>query len=144
MERKLVRAAGLVAVALGAAGCAAPRILGTATLVDEKGAPIPGPAVGVTVNFINLGANIDESIASVQTDAKGKYTSAELPPGKYSVEAMLPGFVIERQTVELKKHGKKKAPFLLKRIREAKGKSVKESLEENIPTPGQVQIEPPY
>jgi hypothetical protein len=144
MGRKLVRAGWLVAMVGGAAGCAAPRILGQASLVDEKGAPIPGPAAGVTVNFINLGGTIEESITSVQTDAKGKYVSPELPPGKYSVEAMLPGFVIERSTVELKKHGKKKAPFVLKRIREAQGKSLKESKEANIPTPGQVQIEPPY
>ena len=144
MMRNLLRAGWLVTILVGAAACAAPRIVGKATLVDENGAPIPGaPASGVTLNFINLGGKIEESIVAVQTDAQGKYSSPELAPGKYTVEAMHPGFAIERTTVELKKHGKKKAPFVLKKIRESKGKSVKESKEENIPTPGQTQIQPP-
>jgi hypothetical protein len=51
--------------------------------------------------------------------------------------------VIGRTTVMLQKHGTKEAPFVLKKIRESKGKSVKESQEENIPTPGEVKIKPP-
>src|SRR6185503_6069014 len=101
------------------------------------------PAPGVTVNFINLTAAIEESVVSVQTDVQGKYRSPELTAGKYQVEAMLPGFVIGKTTVILKKHGSKNTPFALHKIGEAKGKSVKESLEENIPTPGEVKIHPP-
>ncbi len=144
MRQRLLGAGGLLAVLVGSGGCAAPRILGKATLVDENGAPVPGAvASGVTLNFINLGGKIEDSIATVQTDAQGKYRSAELPPGKYTVEAVLPGYVIGRTTVVLQKHGTKNAPFALKKIREAKGRSVKESQEENIPNPGEVKIKPP-
>ena len=142
MKCKLVRAEWLLVILVGSGGCTAARIAGKAALVDENGAPLP-PASGVALNFINLGGKIEESVSSVQTDAQGKYRSPVLQPGKYTVEAMFPGFVIERTTVVLKKHGTKKAPFVLKKIRETKGKSVKESQEENIPNPGEVKIKPP-
>lgn len=144
MRHRLLRTGWVLAILVGTGGCVKPRIVGQATLVDEKGAPIPGPAPGVTLNFVNLSGKIEESIVSVQTDAQGKYQSPELPPGKYTVEAALPGFVIETTTVVLKNHGKKKAPFVLKKIRESKGKSVKESEDENIPSPGEVRIKPPH
>ncbi len=145
MKRKLLSPAWLGALLALNAGCAAPRIMGKATLANEPGAPGPGaPAVGVTLNFINLGGTLEESLPTVQTDAKGEYRSSVLPPGKYTVEAELPGYVIERTSVVLKKHGAKKAPFVLKKIQEAKGKSVKEGKDDNIPTPGEVQIKPPY
>jgi hypothetical protein len=145
MKRKLLRAVWLGALLAASAGCAAPRIMGKATLANEQGAPGPGaPAVGVTLNFINLGGTLEESVQAVQTDAKGEYRSPVLPPGKYTVEAELSGYVIERTSVVLKKHGAQKAPFVLKKIREAKGKSVKEGKDDNIPNPGEVQIKPPY
>ncbi len=144
MRQRLLRAGSVLAILVGSGGCAAPRILGKATLVDENGAPIPGAAAsGVTLNFINLGGKIEDSIATVQTDAQGNYRSAELPPGKYTVEAVLPGYIIGSTTVLLQKHGAKNTPFALKKIREAKGRSVKESQEENIPNPGEVKIKPP-
>lgn len=143
MSCKLHRAGWLLAILAGSAGCAAPRILGKATLVDENGAPLPEKASGVTLNFINLEGKIEESVPSVQTDEQGKYQSPVLTPGKYTVEAALAGYVIERTTVVLKKHGKKKAAFVLKKIRESKGRSVKESQDDNIPDPGEVQIKPP-
>jgi hypothetical protein len=130
-------------------GCGAPRILGKTTIVDVPTAPAAGkaaagaPAAGVTVNFINLSGTLEESVVSVQSDAEGKYKSPELAPGKYQVEAMLPGYVIGKATVTLKKHGAQKAPFVLKKIRETTGKSMKESETENIPTPGEVKITPP-
>ncbi len=142
MRYELRRAGCLLAIVLGSTGCTAARIVGKTTLVDEKGAPLP-PAAGVTLNFINLGAKIEESQASAQTDATGQYASGVLPPGKYTVEAMHPGFVIERQTVVLGKHGSKKAPFTLKKIREGASKSVNEAQDENIPNPGEVKIKPP-
>jgi hypothetical protein len=130
-------------------GCAAPRILGRTTVVDQPSASAGPkaaagtPAAGVTVNFINLSGAIDQSFISVVSDAKGEYTSPELAPGKYTVEAMLPGYVIGHTSIELGKHGKKNAPFVLKKIGEAKGKSQKESESDNIPTPGEVKIHPP-
>lgn len=144
MKRKLLRISWFLPILLGGAGCTAARIVGKTTVTDEKGGAGPGaPAVGVTMNFINLGGTIEESFPTVQTDAKGEYQSPVMPPGKYTVEAVLPGYVIERTTVELKKHGKKKAPFVLKKIREAQAKSVKEGKDDNIPNPGEVQIKPP-
>jgi hypothetical protein len=144
MRTRFLRGAWLLVIALAGGACAAPRILGKATIVDETGAPMPTPAAGVTVNFINLGGAIDESVVSVETDVKGKYRSPELKAGKYQVEAMLPGYVIAKATVVLGKHGGKNTPFAMHKIRESKGKSVKESQDENIPTPGEVKITPPF
>jgi hypothetical protein len=142
MRSKLRQAGCLIAIVLGANACTAARIVGKTTLQDEKGVAQPAMA-GVTLNFINLEGKIEDSIASAQTDVKGEYASVVLPPGKYTVEAMYPGYVIERTTVVLKKHGKKKAPFVLKKIQESAGRSVNEALEENIPSPGEVKIKPP-
>ena len=142
MRLKQHRAACGLLILAASTGCTAARIVGRTSMVDEKAAPLP-PSAGVTLNFINLGGNIDESITSVQTDAQGKYASPVLPPGKYTVEAMYPGFVIERTSVVLKKHGKKSAPFVLKKIHETAGKSVREAQTENIPNPGEVKIKPP-
>ncbi len=143
MRDDFMRTVCALAVLGFGSGCAAPRVLGKANFAGEGGAPLGPPAPGVTVNFINLGGAIDESVVSVQTDVQGKYKSPELPPGKYTVEAMLPGYVIGRATVELKKHGAKKAPFTMKKIQEASGRSLNESDSDNIPTPGEVKITPP-
>ena len=48
--------------------------------------------MGVTLNFINLGGTLEESVPTVQTDAKGEYRSPVLPPGKYTVVGTRPGF----------------------------------------------------
>src|SRR5215472_16306101 len=111
------RTTWLVTILAGSVGCAAPRILGKTTLVDEtasaakKGESAGTPAAGVTVKFMNLTGTIEESVVSVQSDVKGEYKSPELPPGKYQVEAMLPGYVIGKATVVLEKHGAKNTPF---------------------------------
>jgi len=144
MRPKFLPAAWVLTIVVASTGCAAPRILGKATFVEGPGTAAGAPAPGVTVNFINLASAIDESVVSVQTDAEGKYRSPELTAGQYHVEAMLPGYVIAKATIVLKKHGKKRAPFALTKIREAKSKSVKESEKENIPTPGEVKIGPPW
>jgi hypothetical protein len=142
MSSKLRRAGCLLAVVLSGTACTAARIVGKTTLLDEKGVALP-PTAGVTLNFINLEGKLEDSLATVQTDAKGKYESAVLPPGRYTVEAMYPGYVIEHTTVVVKKHGKRKAPFVLKKIHETSGRSVNEAQEENIPNPGEVKIKPP-
>jgi len=143
MKRKLLRIGWFLPILLGGVGCTAARIVGKTTIAGETGVGPGAPGVGVTLNFINLGGTLEESFPTVQTDAKGEYQSPVLPPGKYTVEAVLPGYVIERTTVELKKHGKKKAPFVLKKIREGQAKAVKEGKDDNIPNPGEVQIKPP-
>src|SRR5258708_19268875 len=136
MRHRRLHAGCVLTILMGSGGCAAPRILGKATLVDESGAPLPPPPTpGVTLNFINLGGKIEESVVSVQTDVQGKYRSPELPPGRYAVEAARPGFVIGRATVVLGNHGTKEAPFGLKKSRDSKDKSPTAPRAETLPTP---------
>ena len=121
-----------------------PLVVGKVQLVTENGAPVTDRApTGVSVNFINVTARLEESVLSAQTDPQGKYRSPKLVPGRYKVEAMLPGYVIESAEAEVKSHRHKKVPFVLKKIGESRGRSVRESDEENIPNPGEVQIMPP-
>lgn len=151
MTQRLILAS-VLAAAVGSTGCSVFRpilfwrdtlIVGQVRLADESGAVVSTPATGVTVNFINLGGKIEESLLSAQTDMRGRYRSPKLIPGEYKIEAMLASFVIETATVRVKSHEHKKVPFTLKKIRETKGRSLKESEEENIPNPGEVQITPP-
>jgi 5-hydroxyisourate hydrolase-like protein (transthyretin family) len=151
MTRRLILAS-VLAAAIGSTGCSVFRpilfwrdtlIVGKVKLTDENGAPIMTPAAGVTLNFINVGGRIEESLLSAQTDATGRYRSPKLIAGEYKVEAMKPSFVIETVTVEVKSHDHKKVEFTLKKIRETEGRSLRESEEENIPNPGEVQITPP-
>lgn len=148
-----LRVALLIAVGLLTGGCAVFRpmlfwrdtlIVGRINLTDDRGTPIPNAkASGVTVNFINVTGKIEESVLSSTTDEDGRYRSPVLTPGKYKVEAMFPSFAIETQTVEVENHEHGDGDFTLKKIREAKTKSIKESQEQNIPNPGDVQIGPP-
>jgi carboxypeptidase family protein len=152
MRRELVRTAVVLAAFGATAGCAVvrpvlfwrdARLVGKVKMGDEAGAPVAAKGAGVTVNFINLGSKIEDSVVSVQTDPGGRYRSPELAPGKYKVEAMYPGYVIESTNLQLKSHEHKGTDIVLKKIREARGRSVKESHEDNIPTPGEVKITPP-
>ena len=152
MKREVIRLAIVLATGGAAAGCAVvrpvlfwrdARLTGKVKMADESGVPVAAKGAGVTVNFINLGSKIEESLLSVQSDATGAYRSPKIAPGKYKLETMYPGFVIESTTVEVKSHEHKTTNVVLKKIREARGKSVKESQEENIPTPGEVKITPP-
>jgi hypothetical protein len=141
MRSKAHLLAWIAVAALGSGGCAT-MVKGKVTLADERGTPLPDARPeGVTVNFINLEGKIEDSLVSVLSDPTGKYQSPKLPPGQYKVEAFLPGYAIE--TVTLKVKGGKKVPFTLKRIKEARGKSIRESEDDNIPNPGDVQIGPP-
>lgn len=138
--------------AVASTGCAAFRpvlfwrpalIKGKVTLADEGGKPVPNTAEGVTVNFINTSGKIDESVVSVTSDPAGRFQSPKLTPGEYKVEAFLPGHAIETTTLRLRSHEHKGTPFTLKKIRETRSKSIKESDDDNIPNPGDVQIAPP-
>jgi len=150
MRDRIVQTAFLLGILGGGAGCTSlmfwrdTQIMGKARLVDEKGAPAAeAKPAGISVNFINLAGKLDESVLSAQTDELGKYRSPKLVPGKYKVEAMLQGYAIQSATILVKNHQHKANDFILKRIREGKGRSLKESQEENIPSPGEVQIKPP-
>lgn len=153
MRRKLLEAGFLLAILAGTAGCSvlrpvlfwrAPTIMGQAQLMDTEGAPLtdaqPG---GVILNFINRDGRIEDSIQSVKTDETGYYTSPELMPGEYTVEAMLPGFAIAKETVLVRNHEYRYVDFTLQKIRESVGRSMREAQEDNIPHAGEVQIAPP-
>jgi hypothetical protein len=149
---RTLRAALLLALASASACSVArpllfwrdPLIRGRAVLLDENGAPLQGPGErAVTVNFIHRGGRIENSILSVEVEPSGGYRSPALLPGEYTVEALLPGFVIETQTVEVRNHEHRRVDFALKRIRETTSRSLREAQEENLPHPGEVQILPP-
>src|SRR3954463_3542270 len=84
----------LVAAALAAFGqTTTSSIVGTVT--DPSGAVVPNVNIVVT--------NVDTGIrSSAATDSVGNYTVTQLPPGRYQVEAELPGFKkFVRQNVTL-------------------------------------------
>ena len=152
MRHKLISATLLLA-AFGTAACSAFRpvlfwrdtlVHGKTSLTSSDGAPLANTTgSSITINVINLGGRIEDSLVSVQADALGAYRSPALVAGEYTVEAMLPGFVIARTTVEVKGHEHKRVDFALQKIGEAEGRSLQEAEEENIPTPGEVKISPP-
>jgi hypothetical protein len=121
-----------------------PLIRGRTQLLDESGGALAAPgAQGVTVNFINRSGRIENSVVSVVATPSGEYRSPVLEPGEYTVEALLPGFAIESQSVAVRSHEHRRVDFALRRIRETSTRSLREAQEENIPHPGEVQILPP-
>lgn len=153
MMRTTRTTALLLAVLALASGCSVvrpllfwrePVIFGKAKLLDVEGEPLDEQAKsGVTVNFINLEGRLEDSLVSVTTDDKGKYRSPELAPGEYAVEALLSGFALAKETVQVRSHEHRKMNFELRKIREATGHFMRESEDDNIPTAGEVQISPP-
>ncbi len=83
----------LVLVMLGSAAMAQSpgRIVGR--VVDFSGAVLPG----VTVT-----ANRDQ-IARSMSDGAGRFELSDLPPGPYTLTAVLPGFRTERRRIEVKR-----------------------------------------
>jgi carboxypeptidase family protein len=121
-----------------------PLIHGRTRLTDGSESPVAAPGQGrVTLNFINRGGRIENTVVSVQTDESGHYESPALEPGEYTVEALLPGFVIESQEALVRSHEHRRVDFVLRKIRETSGRSQREAEEENLPHPGEVQILPP-
>jgi hypothetical protein len=148
MKSKLIQMAVLVFV-LAAMGCRPmmfwrePMIHGDTRLIGDNGQPIDGVGEPIILNFIQLDGNLEDTLVSVETGPLGQYISPKLFPGNYAVEAMLPGFVIEKQVVEVRSHEHKRVDFTLYRIGEAEGRSLAEAEELEIAAPGQVQIGPP-
>ena len=151
--RRTYRLAGtvvLLAILGSSTGCRSlmfwrkPTILGQAQLTDANGTLLTDrKPEGITMNFINLQGSLEDTLLSVQTDPLGQFRSPELVPGEYAVEASLAGFVIERQNVLVRSHEYKRVNFVLRKIGERTGRSQRESEDDNIPTPGEVQIGPP-
>lgn len=120
-----------------------PLIHGQANLM---GAPLPSTAstdVPVTLNFIHQEGTLEGTLLSVETDPLGRYRSPKLVPGTYTVEAMLPGYVIERAVVVVRSHEYKRVDLNLYRIGESEGKTLAEAGDDNIAAPGEVQIARP-
>jgi hypothetical protein len=117
-----------------------PLIHGQARLTGEAMPSVAGTDVPVTLNFIHQEGTLEGTLLAAETDPLGRYRSPKLVPGTYTVEAMLPGYVIGRTVVVVRSHEYKRVDFDLYRIGEAEGKSLSEALEDNIPAPGEVQI----
>lgn len=150
MGRSIAHVTCLVAlVAIGTTGCTsmmfwrAPMIKGDARMAGEAARPTGAEDAPITVNFIHHEGTLDDTLISVETDPLGRFQSPELLPGVYTVEAMSPGYVVAESIVEVKNHQHQKLRFTLYPIGEAEGRSMTEAEEENIKTPGQVQIGPP-
>lgn len=153
MMRVRLRIAALVPwIAMLTMGCSVarpllfwrdPEIHGRTRLTDGNQSPLAEAPGRVTLNFINRGGRIENTVVSVQTDEAGRYRSPALEPGEYTVEALLPGFVIESQEALVRSHEHRRVDFVLRKIRETSGRSQREAEEENLPHPGEVQILPP-
>jgi len=128
-------------------GCAA-KIQGSVQLVDTGLQPVANEsAQGTVVNMINTTAAVEQASHAVTVDAQGKFESAKdrLRPGTYKVEASRIGYETDTQTVEIGKHTSKNIDFKLKKIQEARRKTIQGSRsdEDKIINPGEVNIQPP-
>jgi len=134
-------------VTLSVSGCAA-KIQGTVHFVDAGQQPVASEsAQGTVVNMMNTTAAVEQASHAVTVDAQGKFESAKdrLRPGTYKVEASRIGYETETQTVQIGKYSSKKIEFKLKKIQEAKRKTIQGSRsdEDKIINPGEVNIQPP-
>ena len=147
MSRKShVTIAAMVLAAL-LPSCSA-RIYGTVQLVDSNLQPMAKEGQqGTVVNMINTTATLEQASQAVTTDAEGKFESGKdgLKPGTYRVEAGRIGYETETQTVEIGSYTRKKVEFKLKKIEEARRKTIKGSTSDadKIVNPGEVNIQPP-
>jgi hypothetical protein len=127
-------------------GCAA-SIRGTVQLVDSRQQPIANESPkGAVVNMINTKAAVEQASASASVDEKGEFESPKdsIKPGLYKVEVSRIGYETQTATVEVGSFGKK-VEFKLRKIEEAKRKSIKgaTSDEDKIINPGEVNIQAP-
>lgn len=148
MIGRILCAAAVLAI-LGTTACRPlmfwrdPLIHGQTKLMGEALPPTAGTNASVTLNFIHQEGTLEGTLLSVETDPLGRYRSPKLVPGTYTVEAMLPGYVIGRAVVAVRSHEYKRADFNLYRIGEAEGKTLSEAGDDNIAAPGEVQIARP-
>ena len=135
----------LVALLL-VSGCGA-SIRGTVQLVDARSQPIANEnPKGAVVNMINTKAAVEQASASAAVDEKGEFESPKdsIKPGVYKVEVSRIGYETQTQTIEVGTFGKK-LEFKLRKIEEAKRKSIKgaSSDADMIINPGEVNIQAP-
>ena len=141
IARALVALIALLVVS----GCAT--IHGTVQLVDSRQQPIANESPkGTLVNMINTTAAVERASASASADEKGEFESPKdsVSRGVYKVEASRIGYETQTQTVEVGTFGAK-VQFKLRKIEEAKRKSIKGSVtdEDKIINPGEVNIQAP-
>ena len=127
-------------------GCAT-TIHGTVQLVDSRQQPVPNETPkGAVINMINTTAAVEQASSSATVDEKGEFESPKdaIKPGVYKVEASRIGYETQSQTVEVGTFGKK-VHFKLRKIEEAKRKSIKGSATDAdmIINPGEVNIQAP-
>ena len=147
MTTRNAYAIAVLLVTISLSGCAA-KIEGTVHLVDAGLQPVANEsAQGTVVNMMNTTAAVEQASHAVTVDAQGKFESAKdrLRPGTYKVEASRIGYETETQTVQIGKYTSKKIEFKLKKIQEAKRKTIQGSRsdEDKIINPGEVNIQPP-
>ena len=142
----LFAAAGIVTLL----SACAPSIRGTIQLVDANNKPIPvaiASPEGAVVNMINTSAPVEQASYSVTTAADGKFESAKdmIQKGQYKVEVTQIGFQTETRTVEVTTFSSPTVDVSLKKIPEARRKSIRGSRtdEDKIINPGEVNIQPP-
>jgi hypothetical protein len=131
---------------LALSGCGA-TIRGTVQLVDGRDQPVANDnPKGTVINMINTTVAVDKASSSASADEKGEFEAAKdsIQKGIYKVEASRIGYETQSQTVEVGSFGTK-VQFRLKRIEEAKRKSIKGSTtdEDKIINPGEVNIQAP-
>ena len=137
----------LIAPLLVVSGCAA-TIRGTVQLVDDRQQPVPNESPkGAVVNMINTSAAVDKASSSASVDEKGEFESPKdsITPGVYKVEVSRIGYETQTETVEIGSFFGKKVQFKLRKIEEARRKSIKGSATDKdmIINPGEVNIQPP-
>ena len=135
----------LIAMLL-ASGCA--RISGTVQLVDSRQQPIPNESPkGAVVNMINTTAAVEQASTSASVDEKGEFESPKdsIKPGVYKVEVSRIGYETQTETIEVGSFLGQKVQFKLRKIEEARRKSIKGSAtdEDKIINPGEVNIQAP-
>ncbi|HWR73973.1 MAG TPA: carboxypeptidase-like regulatory domain-containing protein [Nitrospirota bacterium] len=140
----------LFAVMVLLAAACSPKIYGTVQLVDANMQPVPAAKdtpQGTLVNMINTTSSLEQASHAVTVDVEGKFESLKdkVLPGMYKVEANRIGYMTETQSIEIKKHTRKKIEFKLKKIQEGKRKTIEgsKSDEDKIINPGEVNIQPP-
>lgn len=147
MTRKSHFPVAAVVLAALLPACSA-RIYGTVELVDGNLQPIAKESLqGTVVNMINTTATLEQASRAVTTDAEGKFETGKdnPPPGTYRVEASRIGYETETQTVEIGSYTRKKVEFKLKKIEEARRKTITGATSDadKIVNPGEVNIQPP-
>lgn len=146
--RKRIRSPIAVMVLAAVLPACSARIYGTVQLVDANMQPIAKESPqGTVVNMINTTATLEQASRAVTTDAEGKFETGKdnPPPGTYRVEASRIGYETETQTVEIGSYTRKKVEFKLKKIEEARRKTITGATSDadKIVNPGEVNIQPP-